>query len=245
MNGTVESVPDWLPKTPATWDLWLDGAQAPARNMAADEALLRTAPRRGRPLLRFYAWDRPTVSIGYVQKAAAAPASGYAVVRRPTGGGVVFHDADFTYSVAIPVGHWLAGLDRTRSYEGINRALAAGLARCRLEPVLATGAIPRTVDRRTMVCFRNPTRYDILLGDRKIAGSAQRRTRTGILHQGSIHFGGPLAVGRTELQTAIRAGFREVLAVQFRNWLPDAAVQTLITRLEEDRYGTAAWNRRR
>ena len=83
------------------WDFWIDGAHDPAFNMAADEALMLSAPLRGRPLLRFYEWDRPAVSIGYVQTIAAAP-EGYAAVRRPTGGGVVYHDYDFTYETIMP-----------------------------------------------------------------------------------------------------------------------------------------------
>ena len=71
------------------WDFWQDGQHSPAFNMAADEVLLETACSRGRPLLRFYEWDRKAVSLGYVQSLSAAPA-GYAVVRRPTGGGVVY-----------------------------------------------------------------------------------------------------------------------------------------------------------
>ena len=98
------------------WDVWIDGAHDPALNMAADEALLLSAPWRGRPLLRFYEWDRPAVSIGYVQTIAAAP-EGYAAVRRPTGGGVVYHDFDFTYTVMFPAGHWLCDVDRVASYD--------------------------------------------------------------------------------------------------------------------------------
>ena len=69
------------------WHLWQDGAHEPAFNMAMDEALLQAVRRRGQPLLRFYGWATPAVTIGYVQRYSAAP-GGVAVVRRPTGGGV-------------------------------------------------------------------------------------------------------------------------------------------------------------
>ena len=97
-----------------SWLFWNDTPHSPAWNMAADEALLQNAPATGTPLLRCYAWDRPAVSIGYVQRLDAAP-EGFAAVRRPTGGGIVYHDYDFTFSVAFPMGHWLTGLDRTQS----------------------------------------------------------------------------------------------------------------------------------
>ena len=238
------SSPHGPPATEA-WDLWTDTARAPGLNMAVDEALLLTAPQRGRPLLRLYAWDRPAVTIGYVQKHAAAPPTGFAVVRRLTGGGVVYHDHDFTYSVVLPPDHWLAGLDRLRSYDWINRAVLAGLERCRLGGTLATQELGRHVDRGTMVCFKHPTRYDILLGNRKVAGSAQRRLRTGILHQGSLHFGGPLPLPRPELSRRIVAGFVAELHCSFVPFTPSADLLKQAERLVEERYGTEAWNRRR
>lgn len=229
---------------PEPWEFWQDTAHSPAANMAIDEALLLTAPARGRPLLRVYEWDRLAVSIGYVQSRAAAP-TGFAVVRRPTGGGVVYHDHDFTYTVAIPAGHWLAGLDRTLSYDWINRAVLAGLERCRMAPSLAVQDMPHGVDRASMVCFQNPTRYDILLDARKVAGSAQRRTKSGILHQGSIHFGAPLPMPRLAMTTAIRAGFGEILNVDFTAFVPDATLWETAAALERERYATDAWNARR
>ena len=126
---------------PEPWDLWLDENHEPAWNMAADEVLLTRAAARGRPLLRFYGWDRPAVTIGYVQNHDAAPAAGYTVIRRPTGGGVVFHDHDITYTAVFPPGHWLTRLDRMESYATVNRAVAAGLARIRIGAALANAEI--------------------------------------------------------------------------------------------------------
>jgi len=229
---------------PETWDFWQDGSHEPALNMALDEALLLSAAVRGRPLLRFYGWDRLAVSIGYVQRHDAAPA-GFAVVRRPTGGGVVYHDHDFTYTVVVPEGHWLTGLDRLRSYRWINRSVQAGLEHCRMSASLAASEIPHQVDRLTMVCFQNPTRYDVLMAGRKVAGSAQRRTREGILHQGSLHFGGPLPVPRAALADALLAGLRAVLNLTLESWAPNADVTALAERLVREKYGTDDWNRRR
>lgn len=195
-------------------------------------------------MLRFYQWDRPSVSIGYVQQASAAPA-GFSCVRRPTGGGVVFHDHDFTYSVVLPAGHWLTGLDRLQSYDWLNRSVQSGLKRLELPAALATQDIPHGVDRLTMVCFKNPTRYDILLSGQKVAGSAQRRTKTGILHQGSIHFGGPLPVSREALGEAVLAGFREILGIYFRTFDPPAELLETAAGLVTTRYATPAWNHRR
>ena len=206
------------------WDLWPDGERSPAMNMAVDEALLCSTAERGRPLVRFYGWDRMAVSIGYLQDYDAAP-EGYAVVRRPTGGGVVYHDHDFTYTVIIPKTHWLAEAKPVASYGYVNRAVAEGL-RLGLssEAQLSAASIGEHVDRRSMVCFENPTRYDIMLGGDKVAGSAQRRRPEGILHQGSIHFGGDLPLGRDELADAVAAGFQKALAIRFVPFRPVPAL---------------------
>ena len=227
-----------------SWDYWLDGAHDPAFNMAADEALMLRAPLRNRPLLRFYEWDRKAVSIGYVQTIAAAP-EGYAAVRRPTGGGVVYHDYDFTFTAMFPTGHWLCGVDRVASYDWINRSIQNGLERLNLHATLSSTEIPHEVDRLTMVCFVNPTRYDIMLDGRKVGGGAQRRVREGILHQGSLHFGGPLPVERPVMQAAILAGFRDVMGMKPVRFTPDAAFLGLVLSLRSERYNNLEWNRKR
>lgn len=229
---------------PERWDFWRDGARSPAENMAADEVLMQTSAQRGRPVLRCYSWDRPAVSIGYVQRHDAAPA-GFAMVRRPTGGGVVYHDHDFTYSIAFPPGHWLNGLDRIRSYSWINRSLRDALRALGLDAQLAAVEIPHSVERATMVCFINPTRYDLLLDGRKIAGSAQRRTADGILHQGSLHFGGPLPFTRETIAGALAEALGRVMNVTLEDFTPDAALMDKITCAANEKYGTDNWNKLR
>jgi len=227
-----------------TWDFWQDGDGSPAVNMATDEALLLTASGRGRPLLRFYGWDRPSVSIGYVQSLASAP-GGFAVVRRPTGGGIVYHDFDFTYTVVFPAGHWLTGLDRIRSYAVLNESVQRGLAVLDMQSQLSSLEISPSVDRATMVCFTHPTRYDILLNGHKIAGSAQRRTQDGLLHQGSLHFGGPLPFSRDKLAEALLRGFREVMNLEIVEFTPMDDLRKVIADLARDKYSQDVWNAKR
>ena len=230
---------------PEAWCLWEDSARSPAENMAVDEALLSEADPAGPPVVRFYSWDRPAVSIGYIQAIAAAPVAGYAVVRRPTGGGVVYHDGDLTYSVVVPARHRVAALSRLETYRQINKAIQAGLGLAGASSDLATTTIPGTVDRLRMVCFEQPTRYDILSDGKKIAGSAQRRTREGVLHQGSIRLDrlGHLTPG--QLRDSLRRGFEQTLNVAFTPFRPGPHLQEQIARLTEERYACRAWNRRR
>ena len=232
---------------PEPWDLWLDGARSPYMNMAVDQALLTCAAARARPLLRLYDWDRPAVSIGYVQKAAEVNRGNRILVRRPTGGGVVYHDHDVTYTVVIPPGHWIDDEERQVSYRWINRAVQAALEALKMDASLSEDSIPKSVDRATMVCFTNPTRYDIMAGSVKVAGSAQRRTRDGLLHQGSINLehADPGSARRNELKSKVQYGFRTVLNAQFEPWTPDPGFLSLATELEEQRYALREWNHRR
>ncbi len=234
-----------MPAASETWDFWDDGVREPAMNMAVDEALLLQAAGRGRPLLRFYAWDRPAVTIGYVQTFAAVPAEGHTVIRRTTGGGVVFHDHDLTHSVVIPPGHWLTAVPPIKSYAFVNDAVRQGLADCQVAAELTHQEIPKSVDRLRMVCFTTPTRYDVMLGSRKIAGAAQRRTREGILHQGSIHFGEQLPLPRAELIRRILAAFRERDGITFAEFAPSPELLAQADELAKTRYGTDDWNRMR
>lgn len=235
------------PPPPETWDLWQDGARSPYFNMAVDQTLLASAAERGRPLLRLYDWDRPSLSIGYVQRAAEVVAGERVLVRRPTGGGVVYHDHDVTYTVAVPPGHWIDNEDRMVSYRWINRAIQAALEGLQMAAALSDQTIPRAVDRATMVCFTNPTRYDIMCGALKVAGSAQRRTQQGLLHQGSINLEhSPVdAVLREDIKGEIIAGFRKVLNVRFAAWQPGEDFLSRTAEVEEQRYALREWNYRR
>ena len=236
---------DSQPPSAEQWLYWQDGAHAPDWNMAADEALLQQMSSLGIPVLRTYEWDRKAVSLGYVQRHDAAP-DGYAYVRRPTGGGVVYHDCDFTYSVAFPANHWLNGLDRIRSYDCLNRSVQSALQQLGLPVELAQTEIPHSVERATMVCFTNPTRYDLLLEGRKIAGSAQRRTAEGLLHQGSLHFGHDgLPFSRTTLANALLEGLHKVMGIAFAPFRPDVEFEGKILTLVTEKYGTDAWNQLR
>jgi lipoate-protein ligase A len=151
-------------------------------NMAADQAWLEQSADA---VLRVYRWERPTVTIGYAQSlpklADALP--GWPVVRRWTGGGVVLHENDFTYSVIVPAGHPWAETRPLDSYQIIHDSLAkalvsAGFSGCRL-------AGPEDLIENPF-CFVAPALHDVVRGKVKIAGAGQRRGKLGLLHQGSV-----------------------------------------------------------
>ncbi len=215
-----------------TWDLLDDPAGAPAWNMALDEVLLLTAADRGRPLLRIYSWTEPAVSFGYFQAFPAHLADRYAIVRRPTGGGVVYHGQDTTYSVVVPRGHPLYASRPADAYCRVHRAVAAAFAD---EPSLHRA--PLTSPRGEYECFEKPVEGDVVIDGRKLAGGAQRRTRHGMLHQGSIDHPIP--------SDQLARGFARELNVRFEPWAIPAAVRGETEKLAREKYGTEAWNRKR
>src|ERR1041384_1070865 len=166
------------------WLLLNSGACPPAFNMALDEALLEAAPRLGKPVLRFYGWTEPAASFGYFQKFAEVERAPLLrpLVPRPTAGGIVPHDADWTYSVAFPAGHEWYLLRAEESYRRAHEWIQAAFAQLGAEMELASSckqALPGQ-------CFAGYEKFDLLWRGNKIAGAAQRRTRAGLLIQGSV-----------------------------------------------------------
>lgn len=163
--------------------LWMDPLERSGPEaMAVDEWLLETAEV---PVLRIYRWAGDWASIGYFGEIAAARAAfpGVPLVRRWTGGGMVDHRADWTYTVVAPSGEALAGWRGAESYRQIHAALTATLVAGGLAARVSGGES----ENGAALCFENPVRHDVIgPGGRKLAGAGQRRSRRGLLHQGSV-----------------------------------------------------------
>ena len=196
VTGWFASAPPGMTKTLFT-DLRVYhdiSSRSGAMNMAIDEALLETAKV---PSIRFYQWDHPALSFGYF--CAFEGVRSYEgtrdLVRRWTGGGIVVHGEDLTYSIVIPARNAAFSETSRIIYEHVHQAMANSLAGSGPRAELATVAAvcdrrnqsnSAVTDRRYSYCFANPVRADVLVDGRKIAGAAQRRTRAGLLQQGSI-----------------------------------------------------------
>ncbi len=225
------------------WLLWRDGARSPAMNMALDELLLTELAGGATPLLRIYSWDRPAASFGYSQAPAAVLRKGFELVRRPTGGGVVYHDDDLTYTIAIPAGHPLTRLDRMRSYKILHEVVLDALRSLGVHAGLAPeGLAPH--DRATLQCFVSPSPHDVVAdGGPKLAGAAQRRTRQGILHQGSIAL--KAGCDAKSVAEALIASTAKLLKAELS---PFEASKTLLdsaSQLADLKYRSEAWNLRK
>lgn len=207
-------------------------ASSAALNMAIDEALLDYATQ---PVLRFYRWERPSLSFGYFGKFAdvASQARTLNIVRRWTGGGVVRHGEDLTYSLVTPARDPASTRGPPAIYLALHKSIHEALLAEGRESQLAAQAAPKVSE----ACFANPVRNDLLCDGRKIAGAAQRRTRRGFLHQGSIQLPG--------LSERFRERFASALAAQIQSEKMPPAVRDRATKLAAEKYATASWLHRR
>ena len=123
----------------STWLLLQSGPGAPALNMALDEALLESVSRLGRPVLRFYGWTEPAATFGYFQKFSGVERATLLrpLIRRPTGGGIVPHDADWTYSLAFPPGHEWHSLKAEESYHRVHKWIQSAFTKLNVTTELA------------------------------------------------------------------------------------------------------------
>ena len=163
-----------------------------ADNMARDEALLvRVGQGASPPTVRFYQWDPPTISLGYFQKYAEyaqlpPPAGELAVVRRQTGGGAILHDRELTYSIVVPQGHMLLAGGPNCLYQLAHQGLIEALAEAHQAPRPCGFTDDSGPARGPFFCFARRHRLDVVVGEQKLVGSAQRRTREAVLQHGSI-----------------------------------------------------------
>ncbi len=203
--------------------LWDGGASTGPQHMANDEAMARLAPH---PVLRWYRWSRAEITFGYPQRwrDVAALAAERPAVRRWTGGGIVEHGEDLTVALVVPASENAEA--PIPFYERVHRAIAAALG---------SGAHLATAEECSCgaACFENPARYDVLQGARKIVGGALRRTRDGMLYQGSIQ--------TAEIPADFIARLAGHLAASCSAWIPDEAVSRLADELHGTRYATEAW----
>jgi len=157
--------------------------------MALDEVLLRSMCR---PTLRIYRWGAPCVSFGYFQKLAEVHRShpNTPLVRRWTGGGMVEHGNDLTFSLLVPRGHPAAISSPAAFYKELHNLIAGGLNRSLVASEPFAHSRIRLAGEGDLLsgpfCFSAPAPNDLLLGGRKILGGAQRRSEGALLYQGSI-----------------------------------------------------------
>jgi hypothetical protein len=218
------------------------GAGSFAFNMAQDEALLEAMPRLNQPVLRFYRWTEPAASFGYFQKYTEVQTLTplRPLVRRPTGGGIVPHDADWTYSLVWPGTHAWYSLPAIESYRRVHEWIQAAFAKLDIGTELAVQAQKIGPGQ----CFAGFERFDLLHHGRKIAGAAQRRTRQGLLIQGSVQ-PPSRTILRADWQNALLDIAAEQEGVHWKVFEVDPVLNERTAELAEQKYSQPAYNQRR
>jgi lipoate-protein ligase A len=186
--------------------------------------------------LRFYTWKPDTLSLGYFQRLSEVPghAAAKALVRRITGGGAIHHVDELTFSISAAANHPLYAGPIAGSYRRVHDALCEALASFGVEASLRGSRAVASDREGTGMCFHHSTALDIVWGDKKGVGSAQRRTKGRVLHHGSIKLGtsaleGDIATLRGKaaqidvhvLAEAVKASFGRAFGVGFEAGVPD------------------------
>ena len=223
------------------WLLLRSGAGSAALNMAIDETLLLHVAQVGHPVLRVYAWSEDAASFGYFQRYtdAAKTTNLRPLVRRPTGGGIVPHDRDWTYSVVLPPNHFWYRLKAIESYRRVHEWIQGAFAEIGVPAQLASEA------RREVrgQCFVGAEQFDVLANNRKIAGAAQRRTREGLLIQGSVQ--PPPGLQRAQWETALCTRAAKQWKLRWLDWQLPLETLNAAQTLARQKYATSTYNERR
>ncbi len=175
----------------------LDEAKPGAVNMAIDEAILEAVNEGLSPAtLRFYRWEEPTISLGYFQKYEELAEQEEAirrlpVVRRQTGGGAILHDDELTYALILPI----RGPEKESvtsievMYQIVHDAYIRSLERLGVRAGYRGGEDRGNAQRGPFFCFARRHRLDLVVGEDKLLGSAQRRVKKAVLQHGSLILG--------------------------------------------------------
>jgi len=163
-----------------------------ASNMATDFWLFK---KKGLidPVFRHYGWIEDEITFGYGQNwnwvKNQHQVEGLKITRRPTGGGIVHHGRDWTYTLILPHKHLSSKLPALDFYEAIHLSIGNAL----LDQNVATSLMPCPTQSEKQKgipgdCFLEPVGKDLMNkgGSKKIAGAAMKRTKKGILIQGTI-----------------------------------------------------------
>ena len=236
------------------WRCIESGFERGALNMAIDEMLLLTCARSEvmYPVLRFFGFMPGCVTFGISQDyknssvLKSLSESGKEITRRPTGGGIVIHDFDICYSLVVQTKLHLNFSSTEDSYEAIHQAIYAGFRHEGIEVAFAEQGKQKESDNSK--CSDDIVKGDLLYKEHKIAGGAQRRKDSYLLHQGFISLK-PFATSRTEyyvwfekMRKAFQEGFKDRFGVQLNTgglFLDEA---NDAVRLKNEKYGVAAWN---
>lgn len=174
------------------WRVIIDGYCDGFYNMAKDEALLESYVRTRIPTLRVYSWVQPFISLGYRQAVEAVvlpdvcKKNNVGFVRRMTGGSALLHYREVTYSLTCSNTDLSLPRSVKQSYKILNSFIFDFLRTLGINASFACDTLLECRLRHDALCFSACEPFDIIVGERKICGSAQRRRRDIIFQHGSL-----------------------------------------------------------
>lgn len=177
------------------WRLIASESLTAPENMAIDDALFQSFdPRRSLPVFHLYGCFLPALSIGRFQNAEKflkldlCQQKEVPVVRRISGGGIIFHKSELTYSIVCTPGQVPASNSIKERYRNLTGFLIKFYRSLELnaEYALDYAACRESLTDRASFCLAGRERYDILVGGRKMGGNAQRCKKEIIFQHGSI-----------------------------------------------------------
>jgi lipoate-protein ligase A len=231
------------------WLLLKSGPGPAAFNMALDEALLENVARLGQPVLRFYGWAEPAATFGHLQKYSPVEAATALrpLIRRPTGGGLVPHDADWTYSLSVPPEHEWYSLAAIDSYRRMHAWIQGAFAGLGVSTELAPASRkPDSTSLNPLIsgaCFIGHEKFDLLWHGKKVAGAAQRRNKCGLLIQGSVQ--PPPALARQDWEAAMLQVAKSEWGIDWLELSPDECLLKQAALLTREKFSQDAYNRKR
>ena len=208
--------------------------------MAIDEIIACDKTLEDKNFLRFFNWqDKKAITFGYAQRSRSLKEQfdlGYQITRRPSGGGVVYHEGDLTFSIIFT---------STEKVEEIYKKLHTAIA-CELKKYISQ---VQNYDRKNIFkpvengqsksCFANPVLDDLMVDGKKILGGAIRRFGNRILYQGTLQIAG--ARGKEEYKTAIKNALEKYFQEESSVEDVSSVLLTQIKDKAEQIYKSPAW----
>jgi lipoate-protein ligase A len=174
----------------------IDGKPKGAQeNMDQDSELLEGITDKSSPMLHFYKWQRPSITYGYFVKVHTLidlekiKKFNIDIGKRPTGGGIVFHMWDMAFSFLMPSNNINFSLNPLENYQFVNGIVFKSILEFLKEEDERVSLMEKEANKDNVAekfCMGHPTKYDVLINNKKVVGAAQRRKKNGYLHQGTI-----------------------------------------------------------